>query len=344
MPSVESTITAKLQQDPSIDTVVTLGAPFALTAVQSAKNAGSKAKIATFDTNAALVDAIQDGDVQWAVDQQPYLQGYLAIDSLWLYLNNGNLIGGGQADADRARPSSTSPTSTPSPNGQGRNSLDDARREHEMTTQADLDRRRPQGRPRRARQGTKPPAALADSTRDGRRDRCDRDLRLLLHRGAAVPRAAVAGHRAVRQLDHRHHGLRVAVLMIGGEFDLSAGVAVTFSSLAASMLAFNLHLNLWVGRGAGAGPGAGGRLPQRLPGDEDQDPQLPDHAEFVLHAGRHQPRGDQTGLGSGRHARASATCRAGTRRRRCSPRRSPSSACRIRITVLWWLLFTVVAT
>ena len=39
----------------------------------------------------------------------------------------------------------------------------------------------------------------------------------------------------------------VAVLMIGGEFDLSAGVAVTFSSLAASMLAYNLHLNLWVG-------------------------------------------------------------------------------------------------
>lgn len=41
----------------------------------------------------------------------------------------------------------------------------------------------------------------------------------------------------------------VALLMIGGEFDLSAGVAVTFSSLAASMLAYNLHLNLWVGAG-----------------------------------------------------------------------------------------------
>lgn len=39
----------------------------------------------------------------------------------------------------------------------------------------------------------------------------------------------------------------VALLMIGGEFDLSAGVAVTFSSLAASMLAYNLHLNLWAG-------------------------------------------------------------------------------------------------
>lgn len=96
MPSVESTITAKLQQDPAIDYVVTLGAPFALTAVQSVGNAGSSAKIGTFDTNAALVDAIQNGDVQWAVDQQPYLQGYLAVDSLWLYLSNGNVIGGGQ--------------------------------------------------------------------------------------------------------------------------------------------------------------------------------------------------------------------------------------------------------
>jgi simple sugar transport system substrate-binding protein len=97
MPSVESTITAKLQQDPAVDAVLTLGAPFALTAVQSAKNAGSSAKVSTFDTNSALVDAINAGDVQWAVDQQPYLQGYLAVDSLWLYLNNGNVIGGNQA-------------------------------------------------------------------------------------------------------------------------------------------------------------------------------------------------------------------------------------------------------
>ncbi|HYO00857.1 MAG TPA: substrate-binding domain-containing protein [Mycobacterium sp.] len=96
MPSVESTITAKLQQDPSIDYIVTLGAPFALSAVQSAKTAGSNAKIATFDTNAALVSAIKDGSVQWAIDQQPYLQGYLAVDSLWLYLNNKNVIGGGK--------------------------------------------------------------------------------------------------------------------------------------------------------------------------------------------------------------------------------------------------------
>ena len=97
MPSVESTITAKLQQDPTVDHLVALGAPIALAAVQSKGNANSKAEIVTFDTNAALVDAIQGGDVKWAVDQQPFLQGYLAIDSLWLFINNKNLIGGGQA-------------------------------------------------------------------------------------------------------------------------------------------------------------------------------------------------------------------------------------------------------
>ncbi|OZC62648.1 ribose ABC transporter permease [Rhodococcus sp. 06-470-2] len=39
----------------------------------------------------------------------------------------------------------------------------------------------------------------------------------------------------------------VSLLMIGGEFDLSTGVAVTFSSIMASMLAYNLHLNVWTG-------------------------------------------------------------------------------------------------
>jgi len=97
MPSVSSTIAAKLQQDPSIDAVLALGAPFALTAVEAIGSAGSDAKVYTFDTNAALVDAISSGSVQWAIDQQPFLQGYLAVDALWLELNNANVIGGGGA-------------------------------------------------------------------------------------------------------------------------------------------------------------------------------------------------------------------------------------------------------
>ncbi|MER5531259.1 sugar ABC transporter substrate-binding protein [Streptomyces sp. NPDC002677] len=97
MPSVKSTITAKLKTDPSIDYVTTLGAPFAMTAIQSIADAGGKAKLATFDLNKDAVGAIKSGKIQWAVDQQPYLQGYLSVDSLWLYKNNGNYSGGGEA-------------------------------------------------------------------------------------------------------------------------------------------------------------------------------------------------------------------------------------------------------
>ncbi|KUL24309.1 sugar ABC transporter substrate-binding protein [Streptomyces regalis] len=97
MPSVKSTITAKLKTDSDIDYVVALGAPFALTAAQSVDESGSKTKVATFDLNNQLTGAIKKGDIEFAVDQQPYLQGYLAVDSLWLYKNNGNYMGGGEA-------------------------------------------------------------------------------------------------------------------------------------------------------------------------------------------------------------------------------------------------------
>lgn len=96
MPSVKSTITAKLKQDGSLDHVVTLGAPFALTAVQSVADAGGKTEVATFDLNKDLTGAVKKGTIEFAVDQQPYLQGYLAVDSLWLYKNNGNYSGGGE--------------------------------------------------------------------------------------------------------------------------------------------------------------------------------------------------------------------------------------------------------
>ncbi|MFF7601608.1 sugar ABC transporter substrate-binding protein [Streptomyces mirabilis] len=97
MPSVKSTITAKLKQDSSIDYVTTLGAPFAMTAIQSIADAGTKTKLATFDLNKDAVGAIKSGKIQWAIDQQPYLQGYLSVDSLWLYKTNGNYSGGGEA-------------------------------------------------------------------------------------------------------------------------------------------------------------------------------------------------------------------------------------------------------
>ena len=94
--AAQATMQSKLSQDPSIDTVFGLQAPVAMRAIDAVRDAGSEAQIATFDTNSELVGAIADGKIKWAVDQQPYLQGYLAVDSLWLAKRNGATLGGGQ--------------------------------------------------------------------------------------------------------------------------------------------------------------------------------------------------------------------------------------------------------
>jgi simple sugar transport system substrate-binding protein len=96
LPSVQQTISSKLQEDPDIDFIITLGAPFAIVALDAVQDAGSDAEVATFDLNAEAAQAIADGDITFSVDQQPYVQGYLAVSALWLKLTNGNDIGGGQ--------------------------------------------------------------------------------------------------------------------------------------------------------------------------------------------------------------------------------------------------------
>ncbi|MEU2582424.1 sugar ABC transporter substrate-binding protein [Streptomyces avermitilis] len=96
MPDVQSSIGAKLQADSSIDSLVTLGAPYADTAVKARDDAGSKAEIDTFDLNAKVAAELKDGTLGFAVDQQPYLQGYEAVDLLWLYKYNSDVLGGGK--------------------------------------------------------------------------------------------------------------------------------------------------------------------------------------------------------------------------------------------------------
>src|SRR4029079_19577396 len=95
--AVTSTLQAKLAQDKSIDYIVTLGAPQAIDSIKAIDAAGSKAKLITFDLNAEAAQDIQDGKIEFSIDQQPYVQGYMAVTSLYLNLKNGNDIGGGQA-------------------------------------------------------------------------------------------------------------------------------------------------------------------------------------------------------------------------------------------------------
>jgi len=93
--AAQSTITSQLQSDSSIDAVLTLNSAVAAVAVAAVGDAGSKAKVATFDLNQDVIKGIQDGSIEFAVDQQQYEQGYLPIVMLKLYKENLNTVGGG---------------------------------------------------------------------------------------------------------------------------------------------------------------------------------------------------------------------------------------------------------
>lgn len=95
MTQVESTVTAKLQSTPDADVIVGLGAPFAITIDQVVEQLGSEIEVVSFDLNADVANAVKDGSISFAVDQQPYLQGYLAVETIVLNHSGGFVVGGG---------------------------------------------------------------------------------------------------------------------------------------------------------------------------------------------------------------------------------------------------------
>ncbi|WP_458114483.1 substrate-binding domain-containing protein [Arthrobacter sp. R1-13] len=97
MTQVESTLTAKIQATSSADVVVALGAPFTVTSMRVVESTGNKVKVASVDISADLAQAILDDKLLFGVDQQPWLQGYGAVDALWQNKRGGFKIGGGAA-------------------------------------------------------------------------------------------------------------------------------------------------------------------------------------------------------------------------------------------------------
>jgi simple sugar transport system substrate-binding protein len=96
---IQTTLTeiqSKLQADKSFDSVLALNPDIAIAARDAVKGAGSSAKLATFDLSGDVVKAIKAGEIEFAVDQQQYLQGYLPVVFLTLYKTNANTVGGGQ--------------------------------------------------------------------------------------------------------------------------------------------------------------------------------------------------------------------------------------------------------
>jgi len=88
-------ISAALTADETIDAIMTLGpgsAIPALSALEDQQLLGTTL-LATFDLGTEVLEAIRDGNMLFAIDQQQYMQGYLPIVYLTLYLENLNTPG-----------------------------------------------------------------------------------------------------------------------------------------------------------------------------------------------------------------------------------------------------------
>ncbi len=92
----QNTIAAAFQADPSIDGFMGTGPVIAVSGLNAATDAGKEMKgIAGFDITPEIIDAISAGTIAFTIDQQQYLQGYLPILLLYLYVTNLNVAGGG---------------------------------------------------------------------------------------------------------------------------------------------------------------------------------------------------------------------------------------------------------
>jgi simple sugar transport system substrate-binding protein len=88
-------IEAAISSDPTIDGLLSLGPTSALPALRALEAQGllGERTFATFDVSPEILDAIEQGHIVFAIDQQPYLQGYMPVVLIALYLRNGNVPG-----------------------------------------------------------------------------------------------------------------------------------------------------------------------------------------------------------------------------------------------------------
>ncbi|MGV2289182.1 sugar ABC transporter substrate-binding protein [Trinickia sp. YCB016] len=78
---IQSKVSAYLRNHPDTGAVLALGPTSASPTIKALQQMGLAGKIwfATFDFSDDIAKAIQDGTIKFAIDQQPYLQGYIAV-------------------------------------------------------------------------------------------------------------------------------------------------------------------------------------------------------------------------------------------------------------------------
>ena len=94
----EQRIRNALQRDAQIDGMLGLGpagTSAALAALRGVRGT-RRIRFGTFDLGSDVLRALQQQEMLFAMDQQPYLQGYLGVTLLVTYLETGAMAGGQQ--------------------------------------------------------------------------------------------------------------------------------------------------------------------------------------------------------------------------------------------------------
>ena len=91
-------IASTITNDRAISGMLALGPAGAVPALAALRSSGRTGEIqfGTFDLGPEVLRAVVDGDIAFAIDQQPYLQGYLAVVLMTKYVEAGIMPGGGQ--------------------------------------------------------------------------------------------------------------------------------------------------------------------------------------------------------------------------------------------------------
>lgn len=93
---IRNAIVAYLNQNKDIDGILTLGSLAADPMVKAMQEQGATDMftLGTFDLSPTILEALKSGDLDFAIDQQQYLQGYLPVMFLDEYVKHGLLPAG----------------------------------------------------------------------------------------------------------------------------------------------------------------------------------------------------------------------------------------------------------
>jgi len=92
----QAAVEAALSENADVDGILTLGPTGADPTLAALEAAGrDDVQMATFDLSENVLTAIDEGRMLFAIDQQQYLQGYLGVQVMTLFVQYGLLPGGG---------------------------------------------------------------------------------------------------------------------------------------------------------------------------------------------------------------------------------------------------------